>query len=156
MLEIEVSIIPPGVITLSSFLIKMNFKILKKSYNKVLVCHYYFYVHQMYNVFLDPFFFFYNIHFPSITSLPTKALGLELCSCITTAFMGCQHHFLPKRILILFPELVCQYSPWSPFRTFCNWIQCELLILCFKGPPIQAIKLLLTLEFCLLDFLKNC
>lgn len=85
MLEIEVSVIPPAAITLSSFLIKASFKILKKSYNKGLVCHYYY----LFIYFLQHIF---SLHY----NLTVKALGLELHSSITTAFMGRRHHFLAK------------------------------------------------------------
>lgn len=101
MMRIEASVLPLGVIALSSFLINMSKKF-SRSLLKALVCHYYSYVHQM--CFFILFLLQYALSFHYI--LIVRVLGLELCSSITTAFTGIQVSMPcpPRWVLTLLPE----------------------------------------------------
>lgn len=100
MMRTEASVLPLGVIALSSFLI-IRSKTFSKSVLKALVCHY-FYVHQM--CFFILFLLQYALSFHYI--LVVRILGLELCSSITTAFTGIRASTLypPRWVLALHPE----------------------------------------------------
>lgn len=105
-------------------------------------------------MFLDPF------SFTTYCFLPlhpyNKSLWSELHSPITSALMGIlvATPFPARSVLTLFPELACQYSPLSPFRTFCNWTQFGQTPPTLLQRPTDSsnIKLLERIPFCLLSF----
>lgn len=100
-MRIKASVLPLGVIALSSFLINMSKKF-SRSLIKALVYHYYFYVHQM--CFFILFLLQYALSFHYI--LIVRVLGLELCSSLTTSFKGIKVSTPcpPRWLLTLLPE----------------------------------------------------
>lgn len=137
MMKNEASVTPLGVIALSSFLSNVNKKI-SRSLIKVLVCHYYFYVHKM------CFWILFLLQHPFSFHYILRALGLELLAPITTALTGIpvSTPCPPRRVLARFPGWACPYSQGPVALSVTGHNLSKLLILRFRGLQIRAMRLL--------------